>query len=99
MSTKKKVFYTISLATFLMFIALPNLLMGANDSVDVSIIFSVAEEETKESEKDLGTKFLLSLIQANHSYSVLPLQYSYSSITTENYAIPLLNKSYPPPRI
>ncbi len=99
MSTKKKVFYTISLATFLMFIALPNLLMGANDSVDVSIIFSVAEEETKESEKDLGAKFLFTLIKSNHSYTVLPSQYGYSTITTENYSIPLLSKSYPPPRV
>lgn len=97
MLAKKKVFLLINLTTFLMFISLPTLLINANDNVDVSRIFSVAEEENKETKKDLVAKFL-SITKSIRTYLLLPILCVYSAFCTNNYSIPLLSKSAPPPR-
>lgn len=93
----KKVISTFFSVAFLLFIIAPTILIIVDDTIDVSVVFSISEEEEKSSEKDISIEMFFTSIPSNHYHLIF--------ITTENsleyfdkkYTKPHFNIISPPP--
>ncbi len=93
----KNTIATFFIVIFMGFIMAPSIITILDDAVDISIFYSLAEEEEKGSEKDKNIEILFS--SANLFESDLCLDESENNLAYffKTYAKPHLNLISPPP--
>ncbi len=82
---------------FLLFIATPTILLIVDDTIDVSIIFSSAEDEEKGNEKDVSIEVFLASIEISHYHVVFSATENSLVYFYKKYTKPDLNIISPPP--
>jgi len=93
----KKVIATLFSVAFLLFVAMPTILVIVDDTIDISIVFSDSEEEEKGSEKELDIKFPLAVVKINEEHSIFRAIENNLGCFHKKYAKPHLNIILPPP--
>ena len=82
---------------FMAFLVTPTILTLVDNSVDVSLFYSAAEEEEKGHEKTKDVEVLFSDLKINETYSMSSLTQNNLGYYFKTYPIPHLNLISPPP--
>ena len=86
------------LFSFLVFLSAPTVIAMADDSVDISLFFSMAEEEENGSPKVKTVKDIILENQDSDGFVSLKEEISHLSYYTKKYSKPHLNLISPPPK-
>ena len=93
----KRVISILLSEVFVMFIAVPTIVIIVDNTVDVSIVFSASEEEEKGNEKHLDVELLFSNLKDNEVNSTLTSSENNLEYYYKKYPKPHLNLIFPPP--
>ena len=86
------------LFAFVVFLSAPTIIAMVNDSVDVSLFFSMAEEEENGHPKSKNVKDIILENQDQEDFISLADEAVHLSYYVENYSKPYLNLISPPPK-
>ncbi|WP_237275798.1 hypothetical protein [Tenacibaculum ovolyticum] len=90
----KAIFFSIA---FLLFITAPTIITVVDSTIDVSVIFSISEEEEKNNEEGLNIQIYFTPIILNQSQLFLTKIENNLEFFVKNYTKPHLNIISPPP--
>ena len=86
------------LFNFLIFLSAPTVISIVDDGLDVSVFFSLAEEEEHGSCKVKPVKDIILENQTNESFVSLKEKVAFLSYYLKNYSKPYINLVSPPPK-
>ena len=86
------------LFAFVVFLSAPTIIAMVNDSVDVSLFFSMAEEEENGHPKSKNVKDIILENQDQEDFISLADEAVHLSYYVKNYSKPYLNLISPPPK-
>ncbi|WP_422091054.1 hypothetical protein [Tenacibaculum ovolyticum] len=90
----KAIFFSVA---FLLFITAPTIIMVVDNTIDVSVIFSISEEEEKNNEEGLNIQIYFNPIILNQSQLFLTTTENNLVYFFREYTKPHLNIISPPP--